>query len=110
MRLILSKEIINSFKFQDKDKKCGVPPPLKLIHSLLCLYQIMHLPNLTNIKESSSNKAFKRNPSENPPSYNESISQVSSPISLTPVSSASRVPTLSNSNSNSKARSSKAVY
>ena len=56
----------------------------------------MHLPNLTNIKESSSNKAFKRNPSENPPSYNESISQVSSPISLTPVSSASRVPTLSN--------------
>ncbi|KGU26021.1 hypothetical protein MG7_03396 [Candida albicans P34048] len=66
----------------------------------------MHLPNLTNIKESSSNKAFKRNPSENPPSYNESISQVSSPISLTPVSSASRVPTLSNSNS--KARSSKA--
>lgn len=68
----------------------------------------MHLPNLTNIKESSSNKAFKRNPSENPPSYNESISQVSSPISLTPVSSASRVPTLSNSNSNSKARSSKA--
>lgn len=64
----------------------------------------MHLPNLVNIKDSSSssNKAFKRNPSGNPPSYNESISQVSSPISLTPVSSASRVPTLSSSSTRSK--------
>ena len=64
----------------------------------------MHLPNLVSIKDSSSssNKAFKRNPSGNPPSYNESISQVSSPISLTPVSSASRVPTLSSSSTRSK--------
>lgn len=48
----------------------------------------MHLPNLN----SSSNKAFKKSPSQDPPSYNESVS--SSPISLTPQNSRSRVPTM----------------
>lgn len=53
----------------------------------------MHLPNL-NPKESVS-KAFKNSPSQDPPSYNESVS--SSPSSLTPLSSNSRH--LSNNNS-----------
>ncbi|RCK58845.1 Ubiquitin ligase-binding protein BUL1 [Candida viswanathii] len=55
----------------------------------------MHIPGLSS--KDSLNKAFQQSPSEDPPSYNESVS--SSPISLTPQTSRSRIPTASNSSS-----------